>query len=145
MSETYESYGSLIVCGDYEGNLEAIAEVLNGCRFDQDDDPEQRFMVHDGSIEPDRFDIFGVTGVFDIPGSPSFMALRNAIAPLLKRGTLVLVSIGHNKLERIAIRSDGWVQCQIQRYQSFPRHKWHSRSTMTYQPGPHPVSTGQVA
>ena len=63
---------SLIVCGDYEGNLEAIAEVLNGCRFDQDDDPEQRFMVHDGSIEPDRFDIFGVTGVFDIPGVAKF-------------------------------------------------------------------------
>ena len=45
--------GSLIVCGDYEGDLEAIAEVLNGYRFDQDDDPEWRFVVHDGRIEPE--------------------------------------------------------------------------------------------
>ena len=43
--------GSLIVCGDYEGDLEAITEVLNGFSFDQDDDQEQRFVVHDGRIE----------------------------------------------------------------------------------------------
>ena len=66
MSETYERMGSLIVCGDYEGNLEAIAEVLNGYGFDQDDDREQRFVVHDGRIEPDRLDIYGLTAAFPL-------------------------------------------------------------------------------
>lgn len=48
MSET------LIVCGNYEGNLEAIAEVLNGWEWHESDfGPEQNFVVHDGSIKSD--------------------------------------------------------------------------------------------
>ena len=141
MSETYERMGSLIVCGDYEGDLEAIAEVLNGYAFDQDDDQEQRFVVHDGRIEPEPLDIYDPNRrVLPIRWSEdsevSLAELSRAIAPLLKRGTLELVSIGHIKLERLAIRSDGWVQRQIQEYDSFPRDKWRTRSTGTYQP-PH--------
>jgi hypothetical protein len=39
MGNTYGGYETLIVCGRYEGSLEAIAEVLNGFIFDQDEGP----------------------------------------------------------------------------------------------------------
>jgi hypothetical protein len=55
MSGTHGSYGSLIVCGNYEGDLEAIAEALNGFVFDQDDDPDERFIVLDGRIRTNHF------------------------------------------------------------------------------------------
>jgi hypothetical protein len=44
--------GTLIVCGDYQGDLEAIARVLNAFEFGQGDMRDQRFVVHDGPIEP---------------------------------------------------------------------------------------------
>ena len=53
-SGTYGEYGALIVCGDYEGNLNAIAKVLNRFEYDQGDE-RLRFVVHDGRIEPNNF------------------------------------------------------------------------------------------
>ena len=38
MTNTYGEYGTLIVCGDYQGDLEAIAKVFNAFEFDQGDD-----------------------------------------------------------------------------------------------------------
>ena len=100
MGYTYGAYETLIVCGSYEGDLEAIAEVLNGFIFDQDNHPNQRFVVHDGRIQPDRFDIEGASAAFprtndDDYEEVSLAELSRTIAPLLKRGTLELVSIGH--------------------------------------------------
>jgi hypothetical protein len=90
MGNTYGAYETLIVCGNYEGDLEAIAEVLNGFIFDQDHDPDQRFVVHDGRIQPDRFDIEGVSAAFprtndDDYEEVSLAELSRTIAPLLKR------------------------------------------------------------
>ena len=48
-----ESMALSIVCGDYQGDLEAIANLLNAFEFGQGDKPGQRFVVHDGRIEPD--------------------------------------------------------------------------------------------
>jgi hypothetical protein len=59
-------YGTLIVCGDYRGDLEAIAKVLNAFEFDQGDERDQRFVVHDGRIEPDRFCIDAVSAAFPL-------------------------------------------------------------------------------
>jgi hypothetical protein len=144
MGYTHGAYETLIVCGNYEGDLEAIAEVLNGFIFDQDNDPDQRFVVHDGRIQPDRFDIEGVSAAFprrndDDYEEVSLAELSKTIGPLLKRGTLELVSIGHYKLkyvqlEKLAIHSDGRVQRQRQEYESVPRDKWHTRSTATFKP-----------
>ena len=53
MNGTIGEYGTLIVCGDYQGDLEAIANLLNAFEFGQGDKPGQRFVVHDGRIEPD--------------------------------------------------------------------------------------------
>jgi hypothetical protein len=39
-----DAYGTFIVCGDYEGDLDAIAEVLNSLRLNQDD---AQFSVDD--------------------------------------------------------------------------------------------------
>jgi hypothetical protein len=47
--------GSLIVCGSYAGDLEAIVKVLNTFEFDQDWDKDERFVVVDGRIETDRY------------------------------------------------------------------------------------------
>jgi hypothetical protein len=58
----------LIVCGDYKGNLEAIAKVLNGLEFDQDENRDRRFVVHDGRIKPDRFDIDSASAAFPLRG-----------------------------------------------------------------------------
>jgi hypothetical protein len=142
MGYTHGAYETLIVCGNYEGNLEAIAEVLNGFQFDQDEDQDRRFVVHDGRIQPDRFDIEGVSASprhasDDDSEDVSLAELSKTIAPLLTRGTLQLVSIGHYKLkyiqlETLAIHSD--VQRQRQEYESVPRDKWHTRSTATYKP-----------
>ena len=45
-----EQNGTLIVCGDYEGDLKAIAKVLNTFEFDAGENRDQRFVVHDGRI-----------------------------------------------------------------------------------------------
>jgi hypothetical protein len=61
---------------------------------------------------------------------PSLAELSKMIAPLLTRGTLELVALCHYRtdtinFEKLAIRSDGWVQSQSQKYESGPRDKWH--------------------
>jgi hypothetical protein len=170
MSGTYGSYGSLMVCGNYEGNLEGIAEVLNGFVFDQDDDQDQRFVVHDGHIKTNHFMADNTTAAFPLcewfksgdgrrlPANKyrellnedddwdfdnyeevSLAELSRTIAPLLKRGTLQLVSIRHYMsqfidFETLAIHSDGRVQRQRQRCESLPRDKWYTRSTATFKP-----------
>jgi hypothetical protein len=147
MAYTYGAYETLIVCGSYEGDLAAIAEVLNGFYFDTDDDPDQRFLVHDGRIRPDRFDISQVSAALpmrycpdsDIAEEVSLEELSKTIAPLLKRGTLELVSIGHYMvkyilLETLAIHSDGRVQRQSKKFESCPRDEWYTRSTETFKP-----------
>ena len=68
MGHTHGSHGSLIVCGNYDGDLEAIAKVLNGLEFDQAEDRDQRFVVHDGRIKPDRFDIDCASAAFPLCG-----------------------------------------------------------------------------
>jgi hypothetical protein len=172
MSYMYGESGSLIVGGDYEGDLEAIAKVLNTFEFDAGEDRAQRFVVHDGRIRtwgiglahasagfplrwwyeskdgrrlpaneyrelPDEeADCYWHSGDYD---HPSLAELSKMIAPLLTRGTLELVSVCHYKtdtinFEKLAIRSDGWVQSQRQEYESGPRDKWHKRSRATYKP-----------
>ena len=51
MQYDYDAGGSLIVGGDYEGDLEAIAKVFNTFEFDAGEDRDQRFVVHDGRIK----------------------------------------------------------------------------------------------
>jgi hypothetical protein len=174
MGYNYGEYGTLIACGDYEGNLEAIAKVLNTFEFDQGEERDQRFVVHDGRIKIDRFGLDSVSAAFplrwwytsedgrrlpaneylelpdeeddgdwDCDGDdyeyPSLAQLSKIIAPLLTHGTLELVSVWQYKtskihFEKLAIRSDGWVQRQRQEYESVPRDKWHKHSTETYKP-----------
>jgi hypothetical protein len=148
-------YGTLSVRGDYQGDLDEIAEVLNGFEFDQGERRDQRFQVIDDCIETDRFYRCGVTAAFPVCGwyatedgrrlpakkyrelpdeddgdwhfedyeEVSLGELSKAIAPLLKRGTLELVSISRHKNgsrhETLAIRSDGCVQRLSQEYESF--------------------------
>ena len=130
MSETKQ----LILCGDYEGDLEAIAKVLNGGR---------RFVVHRGRIQLDRFDIWtafprrgwcksedgrrlptnevdelsneSVDRDFDDYEELRLAEISEAIAPLLTRGTLELGSgweckTGAIHFQKLSIRSDGWVE-----------------------------------
>jgi hypothetical protein len=59
-------FGTLIVCGDYRGDLEAIAKVLNAIEFDQGEERDQRFFVHEGRIEPDRSNIDAVSAAFPL-------------------------------------------------------------------------------
>jgi hypothetical protein len=56
----------LIVCGDYEGDLEAIANLLNAFEFGQGDKAGQRFVVDDGRIEPDPSIIEPLTAALPI-------------------------------------------------------------------------------
>ena len=129
---TYGETGALIVCGDYAGDLEAIAKLLNTFEFDQDEDQHERFVVVDGRIQTDRYLIdnagampycWNVEGEDEPCYEPSLEAVSGAIAPLLTSGTLVLVSttcfLGECvALERLSIRSDGWAQSERQRYLS---------------------------
>jgi hypothetical protein len=48
-------HGTMIVCGDYEGDVEAIAKVLNAFEFGQGDMSDQPFLVRDGRIQPALF------------------------------------------------------------------------------------------
>jgi hypothetical protein len=173
MSYTCGENGTLIVCGDYDGDLEAIAKVFNTFEFDAGDDRDQRFVVHDGRISTQGIDLAWASAAFplrywyeskdgrqlpnneylELPDEeadghwdclddydhPSLAELSKMIAPLLTRGTLELVSVCHYKtdtieFEKLAIRSDGWVQRQSQKYESGPRDKWRKRSTATYKP-----------
>ena len=173
-----EGYDTLIVRGDYEGNSEAIAEVLNGLSFDQDGawDPVFEvhegypvFEVHEGNIDTDRIEVEnasaafprrawytsedgrrlpankvdelsdeGVEWHFDHYEEPSLEDLSRAIAPLMTRGTLELVSIRHDEngkiqLESLAIRSDGWAQRESQEFEIVI--ELHECSTETYGKG----------
>jgi hypothetical protein len=149
--------GTLSICGEYEGDLDSIAEVLNGFEFDEDEGRARRFQVFDNSIEAVPSDPQGLNAAFPVcawfstkdgrrlPASKygelrdedvdeweyegcedvSLAELSNAIAPLLKRGTLELVSTIHREAgfrqETLEIRSDGLVQ----------RHKYDCE---TFQP-----------
>jgi hypothetical protein len=156
--EIMRDYGELSIHGDYVGDLDKIAEVLNGYEFDQGEDREERFHAFDECIETNRSHFDGVTAAFpvfrwwyspkdgrrlpqktlrELPDidydewelgdfeEVSLAELSNAIAPLLKRGTLELVSIidsePEGRQEILEIRSDGWVQRH--------RHDW-----ATFQP-----------
>ena len=131
---THNETGALIVCGDYTGDLEAIARVLNK---DQED---ERFVVVNGRIETDRYCIvgrsatpFGRYVAVEEEGEefyyqPPLNEISGAIAPLLTSGTLEFVSVRSTygqfvELEKLSIRSDGWVQTQSQRYDSGKRGK----------------------
>ena len=131
---THNETGALIVCGDYTGDLEAIARVLNK---DQED---ERFVVVNGRIETDRYCIvgrsatpFGRYVAVEEEGEefyyqPPLNEISGAIAPLLTSGTLEFVSVRSTygqfvELEKLSIRSDGWVQTQSQRYDSSKRGK----------------------
>jgi hypothetical protein len=126
-----EMPGSLIVCGDYAVDLEAIAKVLNTFDFDQDwRNRDERFVVVDGRIQTDRYLIdnpgampycWYVEGEDEPCYEPSLEEVSGAIAPLLTSGILELVSVNSSygqyvKLERLSIRSDGWAQSERQRY-----------------------------
>ena len=130
---TYGQTGALIVCGDYAGDLEAIAKLLNTFEFDQDEDQHERFVVVDGRIQTDRYLIdnagampyYWHNGAEDEDGvcEPSLEAVSSAIAPYLTSGTLELVSISsycgqYVILVRLSIRSDGWAQSERQQYDS---------------------------
>ena len=152
---THGETGALIVCGDYSGDLEAIAKVLNTFEFDQDDYKDERFVVVDGRIEIDRY---GVECAGAMPYcwhkeaeeeeedgyDPTLEEVSGAIAPLLTSGTLEVVSIRSTygqfaELERLSIRSDGWAQTQNQTYESGKRGKrktknWYECSTETFEP-----------
>ena len=117
--------------------MEAITEVLNGFSFDQDDDQEQRFVVHDGRIEPEPFDIFGLTAVFAIVwGSDKFGGAKQgncAVAEARYFG----VGFDRTYQARKNCHPFGRLgSVPNPRYESFPRHKWRKRSTGIYQP-PH--------
>jgi hypothetical protein len=159
---TYGDTGTLIVCGDYTGDLEAIAKVLNTFEFDHDEDKYERFFVLDGRIEVDRYYVDGAGAMPYIWNKedgehcdyPTLEDVSSAIAPYLTSGTLVLVSIDSYKgqyagLERLSIRSDGWAQSERQQYDSHKvvedpfecdsvkgrvRKNWYTFSTDTYEP-----------
>ena len=61
-----EQNGTLIVCGDYEGDLEAIAKVLNTFEFDAGEDRDQRFVVHDGRISTQGIDLAWASAAFPL-------------------------------------------------------------------------------
>ena len=135
MTGTYGEYGTLIVCGDYQGDLEAIAKVLT-FEFDQGDKRDQRFVVHDGGIKPEdscgAFPLvvvqskMGALPANESPELPdeeewdcddyeylSVPQLSKTIAPLLTRGTLELVLVRAYKTRRIPVRKTcdpfGWL------------------------------------
>ena len=137
---TYGETNALIVCGDYAGDLEAIARVLNNFRFDLDKDQRELFVVVNGRIETDRYCIvgrsatpFGRYVAVEEEGEefyyqPPLNEISGAIAPLLTSGTLEFVSVRSTygqfvELEKLSIRSDGWAQTQSQRYDSGKRGK----------------------
>ena len=147
---THNETGALIVCGDYTGDLEAIARVLNK---DQED---ERFVVVNGRIETDRYCIvgrsatpFGRYVAVEEEGEefyyqPPFKEISGAIAPLLTSGTLEFVSVRSTygqfvELKKLSIRSDGWVQTQSQRYDSGKRGKC---STQNFELETRPNSPG---
>jgi hypothetical protein len=170
-----DEHGTLIVCGDYQGDLEAIAKVLNAFEFGQGDMRDQRFVVHDGRIEPPSWNNgLGAASPIrwwytskdgrrlpanEFPELPdeeewdrdddNYECLRveqlsETIAPLLRRGTLELVSVRayktrHVQFARLAIRSDGWAEHQVQNFESAPRKNWHMRYTATYEPTGQPT------
>jgi hypothetical protein len=139
--------GTWIVCGNYEsGDLEAIAEVLNGWEWFVDPfGPKEYFVVHDGRIRPScDVDYVIFPEMYDaeecFSEEVSLAELSRRIAPLLTGGTLELVSTSRGywrciMTTTLAIHSDGRVQHSIQTYESDRRDKWHTCSTETFPPG----------
>jgi hypothetical protein len=133
-------YYALIICGDYEGNVEDIAKVLNGFVFEQPDEQGQIFVVFNGRIEY-REDCATSAGYVecDERAFVSLSELSKAISPLLTRGTLELVVIEHRIagtifLNTLAIYSDGRVESQRQEFDSVDSGRWQRCLTWEFDP-----------
>ena len=61
-----EGYDTLIVRGDYEGEWEAIAEVLNGLQFHRDGAWDPVFEVHKGNIDTDCIETENASAAFPL-------------------------------------------------------------------------------
>jgi hypothetical protein len=124
-------YGHWVVCGNYEGRLEAIVEVLNGwwwqsCRLDN-------FVVHDGRIKSSCEE-----GAYFPPhseGEEMGLAELSAIAPFMTRGIIEFVWADDGSMTTLTVHSDGRAQQTIQTYDSEARDKWYTCSTETFPPG----------
>ncbi len=120
-----EPFGSIIVCGDYKGDLPAIVKALNNSLWFTSD--EAKFKVRNGAIRldrpwvqiptahPARIKITFADGkmafldelrpserrnweaeaIDDRPETASLGSLSKKIAPLLTRGSLELVAVAH--------------------------------------------------
>jgi hypothetical protein len=152
------SNGNLIVCGDYAGDLEGIAEVLNSLGLDIGWDKDERFVVVDGRIKSNRHVLENAgampycsheQGEDEPRYQADLEALRDAIAPLLTSGTLELVSESNIRgrvviLKRLSFRSNGWAQSEWQQYDNFPvnagkncygyNRDWYVYGTETVEP-----------
>jgi hypothetical protein len=121
--------GTLIVCGEYSGDLQQICRVLNKWIFDSNDDPI-KFFVKEGRIVPDLYvtplpSTYPYREWLELPDGrripydeakendfieddPDFdceeinlKRMSREISPLLTQGTLELVVVGHCELRQV--------------------------------------------
>jgi hypothetical protein len=129
-------YGYWVVCGNYEGNLEAIVEVLNGWEWYGCPYPEAvYFVVHDGRITPNYDDEGARFPASEDEDEDIGLAELSTIAPLLTRGTIEFVWAYGESITTLTVHSDGRAQQTIQTYDSEARHKWYTCSTETFPTG----------
>ena len=102
-----DAYGTIIVCGDYEGDLDAIAEVLDSLKLNQSD---VQFSVYaDEGVHrpgwrwssiPDRLSTLydaDEDGDLSELEEYSLEQLSGLISPLLMKGTIELVAVATEK------------------------------------------------
>jgi hypothetical protein len=116
-----DAYGTIIVCGDYEGDLDAIAELLNSFRLNESD---VQFSVYvDTDIVLDNVvvqypTVFLSREIADEDGdleseSYSLEELSGVISPLLTKGTIELIAVANEKnryayYDRLRVMRGSW-------------------------------------
>jgi hypothetical protein len=89
------NYGTLEIRGDFQGDLNKIAEALNRFEFDQDEERDQRFRVFDDCIETDRSYLDQVTAAYPVRGwyaTEDGRELPTNIESFLRRTTALGIS-----------------------------------------------------
>jgi predicted ATP-binding protein involved in virulence len=125
-------FGSIVLCGDYKGKLQAIADALNAFDFAADGS----FYVKDNRIAFSSSDHEGFPTVFayqfDDRGDIENMSLKwlsENLCPLMTNGTMEIVVVAGDSedayLQRLTLRSDGQVDRAREEFNALEEAEWH--------------------
>ena len=134
-----DAYGTMVVCGDYEGDIDGVISALNSLPLNTS---AVKFEGYGNDIQLGERVVEYPTAFPKRDSdaeSYSLEQLSNLISPLLTKGTIELVAVGAEKLhyvyyERLIIRSDGSAERHMHQSDAESRSLWNYEGSESYDP-----------